>query len=288
MSRRKTYLGLAIFGMLIAAILGYILIATFRVSKLPDIEQTNQEPTTHQQTSDSEPELPEPTHFNAHVLQQTIDDWVTNHAGTYGIVVQDPRTKDTLATYNQHQTFFTASLYKLYMAFLVWQDLDSGDIEEQANFYEQYSLNDCLDRMIRLSDSPCGEAVLAAYDYASVQKRLLALGMPDINMPGFQVSAADMAVLLQHIYDHQLIPETSAQSLRQSMREQIYDKGLKSGFNMYLVEDKVGFSENGDWHDVGLVKVGDDYLIVAVLSNKAYSANLAGLATSLQNTLESL
>lgn len=243
---------------------------------LAPIEQTTQEPA-----------VTEVPRYDKQRIQSTLDTWIAQApTAQYSVVIQDPLTGERIATVNEHQTYFAASLYKLYFAFLAWQDVQSGQLAIKQDFYRGQSTTECLDKMIRESDSPCGEALLQVYDYSKAQERLQQLGLLDINAPAFEVSAADMAVLLQHIFDEQLLNTTNAQTLRESMREQIYDKGLKTGFSGWSVEDKVGFSENGDWHDVGFVQTSSgSWLIVSVLSRNAYAAGVSGLAKELQQAM---
>ena len=203
-------------------------------------------------------------------------------------VVQDANTGGLIAVHNADKLFFSASLYKLYYAVLAWQDLGSGDLTDETNFQADRSLTQCLDLMIRESDSPCGEALLARYDYAQATERLREIGLPNVNTAAFKVSAIDMAVLLQASYEMDIMSTTARQALFESMRQQVYADGLKQGFSDFTVRDKVGFSDT-DWHDVGLVELTDSQTVtVVILSENAGAEGVAELSSKLSQYFKSV
>lgn len=266
----------------------YILYTTFVTQPGGDYEQAQE------QVSFDESEIlgrqPGPediavTQYDGAALQAVVDTWVANSSAEYSVVVYDPQSKTMLASHNPDQLYFSASLYKLYFAYLAWQDIKQGSLEPSQAMVQTYTLQDCLDRMVRLSDSPCGEAVLGLYNYQEAQTRLRELGLPNINMPGFEVSASDMNVLLDLIYNVEGIDSQAAESMRLSMQNQVYDAGLKAGFSKLVVQDKVGFSENGDWHDSAIVSGTKGDVLVTVLSKGAGRSGVSGLASSLQELL---
>lgn len=223
-----------------------------------------------------EPDLPN--------IQAGLDSYLSGKTGTYSVVVQSADSGQILAQNLPDRLYFSASLYKLYIGLLAWEDLDSGAMINDSSFLGDNSTLDCLDLMIRESHSPCGEQMLSKYDKQELTDRLRKLGLPNVNVAGFTVSAKDMAVLLQIIYDNKVISGQSKEMLLGSMELQTYDAGLKTGFQGLKVQDKVGFSAK-DWHDVGFVTLADGrQVIVSTLTENVGSNGVADLAKHL-NTL---
>ena len=102
--------------------------------------------------------------------QRSIED-------SLSVIIYDLEDQIELASLNERKTYFSASLYKLYLSFLAYEDIDKNliDGEEELIDHDDYGaldLNTCLYLMVQLSDSFCGEGFLAIYDYQTSQARL--------------------------------------------------------------------------------------------------------------------
>ena len=252
------------------------------------------EPTTVTSSYQDEPQQQSFQPIAGQDLQLHLDQTVAKLKGKYSLVVYDPVYEQSLATINPSDIYFSASLYKLYLAFLVWQDVDQGIINIDDSLVDHpdfgiLSTITCLDLMIRLSDSPCAEAFLETYDYDQLQARLKHFGLPDIDMPNFKVSSLDMLEILRLIESEQALSAMATNSLFESMGLQVYHQGLRQAFassESTIVYDKVGFSQR-DWHDVGLIKVGQlsRPIIVVILSLDAGERGVGALSSSLSQWL---
>ena len=194
--------------------------------------------------------------------------------GDLSVVIYDLQRNEELVSLNDQELYFTASLYKLYMNFLAQQDVEAGrlDLHQAILEHRDYgplNLNDCLHLMVQLSDSPCGEAVLALYDYQEVQSRLQELGLLDINMPAFLTSARDMTQLLKLIYKDGL-STAGRDRILHPMSKQVFSQILRSAFSQLgPVYNKVGYSNNPViWHDIAIIELehSQQALVIVIMT----------------------
>ena len=221
-----------------------------------------------------------------------MNDFELAKGGELSVIVYDLKNERELVSLNKDHLYFSASLYKLYLGFLAYQDIDQGLLESNQrlvkhNQYGDLNLNTCLKLMIQISDSLCGEAVLAIYDRPLTQKRLEELGLPNINMPSFLVSAQDMSQILRLIYQGGDLSSSSRKQLFAALAEQTYSQILRLTFSdISTVYNKAGFSKE-NWHDVGILEF-EDYdhpLAIIILSENVPLQNLQELTQKIKQTL---
>src|SRR5690606_21594701 len=94
-------------------------------------------------------------------LQPIIEQWDARQAATYSIVVYDMQSKSVIGSILPDREYFAASLYKQYVAYLALLDIQNGAMDPDEILWGSYSRMECIDRMIRESHSPCGEAMMA-------------------------------------------------------------------------------------------------------------------------------
>lgn len=229
---------------------------------------------------------PEPSKPALIPIQPAIDAWVNKQKGTYSLLVYDPANQQIIGSHQPDRAYFAASIYKLYVVYLALIDVQDGKHSLAEPFRGDWSRQKCLDEAIRSSDSPCAEALLAEIGQATAGARLQALGVKGRIFPGFQVTAADMLVLLQRLYERKDLNEQSTALMLEAMKGQIYRNGLPKGMAGATVADKVGFSETPHYHDVGIVTLpkGRDYIII-FLSEGAGSRQAADFGKTVLEAL---
>lgn len=225
-----------------------------------------------------------PQPLNAALLQQTVSAWAAKNRGTEGVVVLSDDGK-TLATSNEHDTFFMASIYKLYVAYLGYQDIDSGLHSLDESYLNGWTRGRCLDEMIRNSDSPCAEKLMGEYGRDNIMTKLTAYGLTDTSFRGLTTSAHDVGLVLQRISQGTDLSQASHNSLMASMKGQKYRNGLPKGFNGAVTYNKVGFRDEAEYHDVGIVEQPDGRrVIVVALTSNVGVRSISQLAAQLQKT----
>lgn len=230
-------------------------------------------------------------------LERMAADFEIPGDARFSIVIEDLTNQARLLSHNSEQLYPTASLYKLYLTYLAYEDVDSGRLALDQPFirhplYLDLDLGTCLDLTIEVSDSPCGEGLLNHYDYPTIQARLERLGLPQVNAAAFQASAEDMTKLLSLIYGDNL-SEDSRRRLLGSMHNQAYDRILQPAFkDRGQVYNKTGTYRNQpgseyNWIDVGIVELNqsDSVLAVSILHENVPLEDLVALVKSLAEAI---
>ena len=229
-----------------------------------------------EQSNQKSEESKKPVRVN---LQPVIDQWVAGQGGDYSIVVYDPDNKATIATHQADTQYFTASIYKLYVAYLALMDIEDGVQDPDEVYRGDWTRQKCIEEMIRSSNSPCAEAMLAEMGHATVNQRLKDFGLTGTSFPAFMTTAGDSMAILKRLHEHRELNDSSTNLLLNAMKNQIYREGFPKGMPEATVADKVGFYETG-YHDVAIVTLPNkrEYL-VAVLSEDARAADIASLGS---------
>lgn len=271
---------------IVVAVLLLLLIVSFLFNnKAAAPEQQNQSIQTETNQTEQNEENPTPQ-YNAKELQSVVDSWVKSHGGTYSVVVSDPSSNKTLATTAKDTQYFTASIYKLYVAYIGYQKIDDGTYSANQTYLNGWTRGKCLDEMIRTSNSPCAEKMWVELGKENLNTQLKKYGLTNTSMTGLYTSAADTAIILTNIQNSKDLSKESRSKLLESMKNQIYRDGLPAGFTKMTVYDKVGFRGTVEYHDTALVKTDKGTVVVSVLTKNAGTKNIAGLGKALQEALQ--
>ncbi len=229
----------------------------------------------------TEPEEKPQPDFDSAAIEKAVDDWVSTHQGTYAVVVTSEAGK-TIANHSGDKSFFAASLYKLYVAYEGYRKIDDGTHKLSQPYLNGWTRGECLDKMIRESHSPCAEKLWTELGHDSLDAKMTTYGLTNTSMTSITTSAHDAAVMLARIQTGEGLKPASRQKLLASMQAQMYDDALKAGFANQTVYDKVGFREQVEYHDVGIIKFKDGrVLIVSVLTQNVGTKNIAGLGAAI-------
>ena len=141
-----------------------------------DKDERGDKASSQSQSGDNETteEIPKPKLVD---LQPTVDAWVAGKSPTYGIVVYDPANQKTVASHNPDQKFFAASLYKIFVAYLSLVDFQNGAQDPNSILTGGFTRKECVDKMIRESNSACGEAMMASIGQATLKQRVSDMGI---------------------------------------------------------------------------------------------------------------
>ena len=233
---------------------------------------------TSQDTKKTEPEAKLPIRD----LQPIIDAWVATQSATYSIVVHDIANDKTIGSHLPDESYFAASLYKLFVAYLALMDFEDGVQNPDQVISSGQTRKQCVDKMIRSSDSPCGEAMMAAMGRTTIDARLKDLGMTGTSFAAITTSAADINLILKLIATKQHLGDASTDFLRDAMFDQpaMYRLGLAKGAPNAKVFSKVGWNEQANYHDVGIMQLSDgrEYLVSILSQGNGRSAPLAELS----------
>ncbi|MFT4532115.1 MAG: beta-lactamase class A [Candidatus Saccharimonadales bacterium] len=218
-------------------------------------------------------------------LQAAIDNWVSA-AGQSSVVIAD-ESGEVLASKNPEQKYFAASLYKLYVAYVGYQQVDAGVVDASEVYLNGQTRAECLDLMIRESDSPCAEKLWVELGKQNITDQLVSIGIVNTSMTALNTTAADAASLLGLIAAGEGLSEESQKNYLASMKDQIFRDALNVGFSSDItVYNKIGFNEQVEYHDTAIIETpeGTRY-IVSVLTERVGTSKIAELGRALEPIL---
>ena len=224
-------------------------------------------------------------------IQKVVTDWSNKYKGNASVYITDTKTGEVLANSDEDRQFFTASIYKMYVAYLGLQDVDAGLKKLEDPFMGNYTRKQCLYLMIQESNSSCAERMMGEITRATMDVRLAALGTTHTNIVSLKTTAKDSAVIARKIALGEGLSTESAAFLQGAMRDQKFRGGLPAGFDRAEVQDKVGFNKHVyGWHDTGNVTPNSTKrtFTVSVFSEHIGYYGPAELAKNLQPQLEAV
>lgn len=223
-------------------------------------------------------------------LQPIVDSWLAKQSAIYGIVVYDPANKQVIAAHNQDKKFFAASLYKQFVAYLALVDFQTAAQNPDEILIGGYTRKQCVDKMIRESHSPCGEAMMADMGQENLRKRLDEMGIHNTVFAGITTTAQDAALILQYIVEGRDLTADNTAFLKDAMRvqEQRFRNGLAKGAPDATWETKVGWNEQYNYHDIGIMTLpnGRVYVTAILSQNNGSPRPIADLSATIYEALK--
>jgi beta-lactamase class A len=232
---------------------------------------------------DKPPQLPD--------LQPFVDNWVANNPGTYSIAIMN--VDGTLIAQNEpNMVMDPASLYKLFVAYYGYQKVADGTYQANEPYAKGWTRLQCLDEMIRSSDSTCGEIMMEELGRQAVSEQMQTDGFKDSSLAQLQVSAYESALLLSRVYKGQGLTKEHKDAFLESLKTQNqdarYTRGLPSGIQQATIYNKVGWRDTIVWHDTSIIEFSNGKtIIVAVLTKNAGGfSNIARFGSELEKVLQ--
>lgn len=210
-------------------------------------------------TQTAQNDIPQTPRYTAPDLQPTVTAWVAKQAADYHIAVYDLQAKQTIAQHQADEVLFAASLYKQYVAYLSLLDFQTGAQDPNDILIAGQTKKACVDKMIRSSDSPCGEAMMAEIGQSVLNQRVKELGMSGTFFNGIRTSAADSVRIMQYIGEKRDLNDENTSFLLDAMLTQDakFKRGLATGAPAAIWHTKVGWNEDINYHDIGLMTLPD-------------------------------
>lgn len=244
------------------------------------------ESSSNQTATSEKPKAPEYTPID---LQPIIEAWDANQPAVYSIVVYDFQSKTVIGSLLPDREYFAASLYKQYVAYLSLLDIQNGDMNPNEILIGGFTRKECIDKMIRESHSPCGEAMMADIGQTTLNQRVAAMGIEGTFFNGIRTTAADSAKILQYLAEGRDLNDENTAFLRDAMltQEAKYKRGLQTGAPDAKWETKVGWNEDINYHDIGIMTLPDGReFVVAILGQGSGSPTpIANFASTIYTAL---
>jgi hypothetical protein len=274
---------LLLIALIVVGLLVWFISSRTSDSNVTEVDESIVQDSTRENKTDESEQLA----FNAIELQAIVDSWVQASGGTSSVVVSDT-DNNILAAHNADKIYFAASIYKLYVAYEGYQQVDSGAVDPEELYINGNTRGECLDLMIRDSDSPCAEKLWNELGKAEITEQLKTYGIENTSMEAITTTAFDASLLLGRVVRGEGLSDKSRTAYLDSMKDQdeLYRRGLPSGFTVSTVYNKVGWNELVEWHDSAIVELTDGRkLIVAVMSENVGYTNISKLGTEIEKSL---
>lgn len=239
-------------------------------------------------------------------LQSIVDDWTkTLRLGkaSVGVYIYDLDNEVELATFSEDERFQTASLYKLFVVYEGYREVEAGELDPEKVIYGGYTVQKCLDLAIRQSHSGCAETLHSLIGRDKLANVILSdFNLKNSSAAGLYSTPKEIAEMMHIYYMHENLSENSWNLIKDSMLNQPptnnglcagacdWRQGLPSGFSAASVYNKVGWQGNGDgtWYiyaDAAIVELLDHHYIISVMANWVYPSEIANLGKSIESTV---
>lgn len=273
---------LIVFALVLA---GAVVWRFFVYESEPSATDTSEAAVQTEQKTESKSEAAAEPEFDSAAIKKVLSDWAATAGGTYGVTITDKDGK-VLAEKNSTKQFFTASIYKLYVAYIGYQKIDDGTHSLSEPYLGSWTRKKCLDEMIRTSHSPCAEKLWNELGKETLTAKLKTYGIKNTNMTGLTTTSGDAAIMLAMLERGEDLSPASQEAMMDSMLEQIYQDTLQTGFKKADVYSKIGFNGNLEYHDTAIVRLDDGRsLVVSVLTSGVGTKKIAQLGANLEAAL---
>lgn len=225
-------------------------------------------------------------------LGKTVQDALIGTRGSYSVVVKNLKTNESYSL-NEHVSFDTASLYKLWIMAETYSQIKNGTLKEDAVLSEDVkmlndkfniasesaelsegtitlSVRDALNKMIAISDNYAAFLLGATIRLSKVTSFLKAneFNESSVGLYGSTptTTAYDIALFFEKLYNAKLIDEEYSASMLQLLKTQ----KLNNKIPKYLPDNIPIAHKTGELdpytHDAGIVYAPNGDYIIVILS----------------------
>ncbi len=223
-------------------------------------------------------------------LQQVVDSTLDGTKGTYAVAIKNLKTGESYYT-NEHASFYTASLYKLWIMVTTYKRIEEGVLTKDQILTEDvttlntafqiasqsaeltdgvvtYSVRDAVRQMITISHNYAAMLLTEKIRLSSVARFLKENGLNESTVGTDGTSpkstTADIALFLEKLYNGDLANEAYTAEMIGVLKKQQLNEGIPKYLpDTSKVANKTG-EIDGLKHDAGIVfsDTGDYILVV--------------------------
>jgi beta-lactamase class A len=213
-------------------------------------------------------------------LSSLVTSFASTNGSSIGVVVTDLSTGSS-ATAHADQQFVSASLYKLFVAYDTYRDIDDGMLSLAQSITTASStstIGQCLNLMITVSDNDCGVALGEIDGWSTLDDLLSSQGYTQTTLDNYSAdgsvngdkmtSAHDVALLLQRLYDGTLLSRSSTSAFIILLQDQTINDRLPMGLpDGTVIAHKTG-DLYGYLHDAGIIYGTNKNMLVVLLTGE--------------------
>ena len=233
---------------------------------------------------------PKQAFTNQSELQQVVDEWVAAQNGQFGIVVQviTPGGNGARAEHNAKRQFVAASTYKLFLSYLLLEQVDAMQFNLDTQTEIGLNLRSCFESLIVYSWDVCAYPMGTLIGWPKLQQQLLQAGFTNTDINNYNATgdftsdkfttAEDASQLMQRLAHGKLLSPESSNYLLNLLKQQQWRERIPAGVPAGIeVADKPGWLYNFE-NDVALVYGQDVTYILSIFSENSSPEELAELS----------
>lgn len=218
-------------------------------------------------------------------LQALFNDWDAANAGTWGVML---KTTDgsIAASFNPHRQFTSASVYKIYVAYVVYTKADNGEVSMTAPTGNGNTVTGCLNIMILRSDNPCAVELgnIIGWDASDGMLRARGFGSTTLTYGGKLTTAQDATEYLLQLESGALLSAGNRAALLDIMSRNIYRYAIPAGSPGIRSANKLGAAGAFN-HDVAIVYHPKGTYVLSVFSQGSSHARIRELARQISSVM---
>ena len=218
-------------------------------------------------------------------IQALIDYWSQTNSGQWGIVVRDFGGSIS-ASHNPNRQFTSASVYKIFVAYIVYSKIDSGEFTLNTPTPFGNTVGGCLELMVVRSDNGCGHALGEMIGWGANNDALRAKGMGSTSLNnGSQLTTAqDTSTYLFSLQNGTLMSPGNTAAMLEKMRRGIWRYAIPAGISGVPVANKLGVVGNFS-HDIAIVYHPKGAFVLSVMSYGSSHARIRELAREINSVM---
>jgi beta-lactamase class A len=218
--------------------------------------------------------------FEATPVLDQIQSLTKDLRGKYGVYVYELDDKNQYGVY-QNEKFPAASLMKLPVMFLFYQEVEEGKIDPEAKYTLKendkvlgagilqgksagtvYTYRQLIEYMGQYSDNTAFKVMRRILTDQKIQQAIDDLGMTKTSLKDFETSPVDIGLFFQKLYQGRIITTEHRDELLNFLTKTAYEDWLPAGVTRGIrVAHKIG-RDTGTFSDGGIVFADKPYIIV--------------------------
>jgi beta-lactamase class A len=222
-------------------------------------------------------------------LNNLLAEWVVQEeAGDFGVVVQELGGVERRGEFNHDKLFVSASTYKLFVSYIILQEIERGNLDYTSLTNQGRTLDDCFDSLITYSWDVCAYPMGSLVGWPELQSRLVEDGYINTDINNYDsvgeftgdkfTTAEDEALLMLRLAEGELLAQEETNYLINLLKNQEWRERIPAGVPQGIeVADKPGWLYKYE-NDAAIVYGEDVTYVMVVLSNESSVERIADLS----------
>jgi beta-lactamase class A len=223
------------------------------------------------------------SHTQAGLEVMLVD--LANSKGNVGIALHEIGGPGRVANAYGTKHWTTASTYKMFVAHYILKKIESGELKWNSETTNGFTVTQCMDEMIILSQNMCSVYWGTKYGWANIEKLAHQHGMTNTFLPrgDFRSTPIDEAMFMRKLDQGELLKPETKKYLIDLFKKQHYRSGIPRGV-VGTVANKIGFVD-GYLNDAGIVYGRQGTYVLAVMTYGSSWSSIADVARQVDTYL---